>query len=296
MAYLRLGNIIGTLGRVPESILDVGYGNGSFLKVCTNIIPECYGHDISSYPVPEGCREIHNIVEGEYDVITFFDSLEHFEDIEFVKELKCKAVCISVPHCHYPDDDEWFKNWKHRRPHQHLWHFNIKSLESFMDRMGYMLLSSSNLEDTIRKNHNQKQTTSIFKKKKKVFVNGTFDLLHKGHLELLNYAKSLGDYLCVGIDTDDRVREKKGSTRPIRSQGERKLFLENLKAVDEVRFFSKDIELEDLIKSISPDTMVVGSDWEDKKVIGSQHAKEIIFFERIDGYSTTAIIKNISDR
>lgn len=138
--------------------------------------------------------------------------------------------------------------------------------------------------------------TSIFKKKKKVFVNGTFDLLHKGHLELLNYAKSLGDYLCVGIDTDDRVREKKGSTRPIRSQGERKLFLENLKAVDEVRFFSKDIELEDLIKSISPDIMVVGSDWEDKKVIGSQHAKEIIFFERIDGYSTTAIIKNISDR
>ena len=62
----------------------------------------------------------------------------------------------------------------------------------------------------------------------KVFVNGTFDLLHRGHLELLNYAKSMGDYLMVGIDTDDRVREKKGPTRPIHNQEERKFFLENL--------------------------------------------------------------------
>ena len=77
----------------------------------------------------------------------------------------------------------------------------------------------------------------------KVFVNGTFDILHRGHLELLNYAKSLGDYLCVGIDTDERVKEKKGPTRPIHNQDERKFFLENLKAVDEVKLFSSDEEL-----------------------------------------------------
>ena len=68
---------------------------------------------------------------------------------------------------------------------------------------------------------------------KTIFVNGTFDLLHRGHLELLNYAKSLGDYLCVGIDTDVRVKEKKGEKRPIHNQNERKFFLENLKAVDD---------------------------------------------------------------
>ena len=72
---------------------------------------------------------------------------------------------------------------------------------------------------------------------RKVFVNGTFDLLHRGHLELLNFAKSLGDRVYVGIDTDRRVSEKKGPSRPIYNQEERKFFLENLKAVDKVHFF-----------------------------------------------------------
>lgn len=130
----------------------------------------------------------------------------------------------------------------------------------------------------------------------KVFVNGTFDLLHKGHLELLNYAKSLGDYLCVGIDTDKRVREKKGSKRPVYNQEERKFFLENLKSVDEVRFFSDDNELKELIKSFTPDIMIVGSDWKNKSVIGSYYASELIFFDRIDEYSTTKTIQGIIDR
>ena len=130
----------------------------------------------------------------------------------------------------------------------------------------------------------------------KIFVNGTFDLLHRGHLELLNYAKGLGDYLCVGIDTDERVKEKKGPKRPIHNQEERKFFLENLKSVDEVRFFSNDDELKKLIKSFNPDIMIVGSDWKNKSVIGSYHASKLIFFDRIDDYSTTKTIQSIIDR
>ena len=130
----------------------------------------------------------------------------------------------------------------------------------------------------------------------KVFVNGTFDLLHRGHLELLNYAKSLGDYLCVGIDTDDRVKEKKGKERPIYNQNERKFFLENLKAVDEVRLFSDDLELENLVKSVKPDIMIVGSDWKGKSVIGSYYAAELKFFDRIDDYATTKTIESIINR
>ncbi len=131
---------------------------------------------------------------------------------------------------------------------------------------------------------------------KKVFVNGCFDLLTSAHLELLNYAKSQGDVLYVGIDSDTRVKQLKGPTRPIHSQEDRKFLLENLKAVDQVFIFHTEDELTGLVKSIEPDIMIVGSDWKDKSVIGSQHAAELKFFDRIDGYSTTQIIQSIIDR
>ena len=131
---------------------------------------------------------------------------------------------------------------------------------------------------------------------KKIFVNGTFDVLHIAHIQLLNFAKSQGDYLHVAIDTDGRVKEKKGETRPIYPQEERKFFLMNLKAVDNVSFFSTDEELENTIKEYAPDIMIVGSDWKGKPVIGSQFAKELKFYDRIENYSTTATIQSIIDR
>ena len=131
---------------------------------------------------------------------------------------------------------------------------------------------------------------------KKIFVNGTFDVLHPAHIMLLNYAKEMGDFLQVAIDTDARVKEKKGNGRPIFSQEERKFFLINLKAVDAVSFFSTDAELENTIKEYAPDIMIVGSDWKGKPVIGSQFAKELKFYDRIKNYSTTATLQNIIDR
>lgn len=131
---------------------------------------------------------------------------------------------------------------------------------------------------------------------KKVFVNGTFDILHTAHILLLNYAKSLGDSLIVAIDSDERIKEKKGASRPINNIHERTFMLANLKSVDQVCWFDSDKELEGLVKHFSPDIMVVGSDWENKKVIGSEYAKEVKFFERIHGYSTTDTIQSIANR
>ena len=86
---------------------------------------------------------------------------------------------------------------------------------------------------------------------KSIFVNGTFDVLHPGHIALLNFAKSLGSRLFVAIDSDERVKDFKGPTRPINSVNERKLLLQNLKAVDEVEVFDSDEELIMWIKQIS---------------------------------------------
>ena len=129
---------------------------------------------------------------------------------------------------------------------------------------------------------------------KKIFVNGTFDILHEGHLQLLNYAKSLGESLAVAIDSDERVKSLKGEDRPINTQKERANMLINLKAVDDVYIFDTDEELAHLV-SIH-DTMVKGGDYRDKPVIGSDVCKELIFFDIIDGYSTTKKIQDITTR
>lgn len=126
-----------------------------------------------------------------------------------------------------------------------------------------------------------------------VFVNGTFDILHLGHLSLLNFARAQGDKLVVAIDDDVRVREKKGYWRPVNNVYERKEMLLNLKPVDEVRVFSSDQELRGLVQYYNPWVMVVGDDYRGKEVIGSEFANSLMFFEKINGYSTTGKIKHI---
>jgi D-beta-D-heptose 7-phosphate kinase/D-beta-D-heptose 1-phosphate adenosyltransferase len=129
---------------------------------------------------------------------------------------------------------------------------------------------------------------------KKIFVNGTFDLLHEGHIALINYAKTLGDELAIAIDSDERVKRLKGEDRPINTQQERSTLLINLKSVNDVYIFDTDEELEYLV-SIH-DVMVKGSDYKDKPIIGQDVCKELVFFDRIDGYSTTQKIQDITDR
>lgn len=128
---------------------------------------------------------------------------------------------------------------------------------------------------------------------KRIFVNGTFDVLHLGHLAMLNFAKSLGDHLTVAIDSDIRIKRLKGPTRPINSYTERKIMLENLKAVDEVKIFDTDEDLINIIKTC--DIMVKGSDYKTLPIIGNEYI-EVVLFERIDGYSSTKKIQDIIDR
>jgi hypothetical protein len=165
MSNLRLGYLIGALGYTPSSILDVGYGNGSFIKTCSKIINKCYGNDVSGYSLPENIEFVYDIYNNEFEVVCFFDVLEHFDNIYDIKNLKTKYIYISVPECHYISDS-WFQNWKHRRPNEHLYHFNRESLVLFMQEIGYSTVSLSNIEDLIRTPIDDKTNilTGIFKK------------------------------------------------------------------------------------------------------------------------------------
>jgi D-beta-D-heptose 7-phosphate kinase/D-beta-D-heptose 1-phosphate adenosyltransferase len=127
-------------------------------------------------------------------------------------------------------------------------------------------------------------------------VNGTFDILHRGHLELLNFARSKGDTLLVAIDTDRRVKELKGDARPINNQEDRKFHLENLKAVDGVMLFDSKEELIEIMKGWGPDIYVKGSDWKSNSGTAHQYSKEVIYYDRVGKYSTTNIIQRIADR
>jgi len=129
-------------------------------------------------------------------------------------------------------------------------------------------------------------------KQKRIWTNGCFDILHRGHIELFRYAKSLGDKLIVGIDTDERVKLDKGEDRPINTLDDRIYVLNSIKYIDMVVPFKSTEELEMKIKYWSPAVMVIGSDWKGKKVVGEEHAGKVEFFDRIEGYSTTDIIGN----
>jgi D-beta-D-heptose 7-phosphate kinase/D-beta-D-heptose 1-phosphate adenosyltransferase len=131
----------------------------------------------------------------------------------------------------------------------------------------------------------------------KIWVNGTFDVLHIGHIRLLQYASTLGD-VRVGIDTDERVKRLKGENRPFNNLGERIEFLASLKYVKDIVTFSNDQELEAHIKTYKPDIMVKGSDWKGGNIIGARYIPKIEFFDLVENKSTSKILsyENSSNR
>jgi len=136
-------------------------------------------------------------------------------------------------------------------------------------------------------------------KKKVVFTNGVFDIIHSGHIDYLVKAKALGDILIVGLNSDSSVRRIKGEKRPIVSQTDRAFVLSNLKPVDYVVLFEEDTPLE-IIKALVPDVLVKGADWSLDKIIGSDvvlnkggEVKNISF---VNDQSTSGIIDLILSR
>ena len=132
------------------------------------------------------------------------------------------------------------------------------------------------------------------KNKKIVFTNGCFDILHIGHIKYLETAKSLGDILILGLNSDHSVRRLKGENRPINHQDDRAYILASLEVIDYVVIFDEDTPI-DLITLIKPDILTKGSDYEGKEVVGQDIAKELKLINFVNGKSTTNTIERIKD-
>lgn len=133
-------------------------------------------------------------------------------------------------------------------------------------------------------------------KKRVVFTNGCFDILHAGHVAYLRKARKLGDALVVALNSDSSVRAIKGKARPINKEADRALVLSALYFVDYVTIFA-DPTPERLIKALKPDILVKGADWKAKHIVGADFVKsyggKVVRIPFVKGYSTTSVLKEI---
>jgi len=133
-------------------------------------------------------------------------------------------------------------------------------------------------------------------KKKVVFTNGCFDILHAGHITYLNRARKLGDALVIGLNSDSSVRAIKGKHRPVNRQADRALVLSALSFVDYVVIFS-DPTPEKLIRALRPDILVKGADWKVSQIAGADFVKSyggrVVRVPFVRGYSTTSVLEKI---
>ena len=123
-----------------------------------------------------------------------------------------------------------------------------------------------------------------------VWLNGCFDVLHLGHIKLFQRARQMGMKVIVGIDTDERITSAKGEGRPVNNLKDRMEFLRSIKYIDEVWEFSTDKDLNKLIKHFTPRYMLIGEEYKDKEIIGSEWFKEIIYVPHYQELSSSNII------
>lgn len=159
-------------GRI-YSILDVGYGAGQFMRYARKYVDNVYGSDVTGVEV-EGCMtlkqtNVNDPIGPGVDVVTFWDVLEHIQDLAFLSDLKCETIVISLPYCHlFEEEQEWFDNqYPHRKPDEHLRHFHPGSLARTMRHYGWNALTMPDfMEDVVRKSKHGLQNilTMAFKR------------------------------------------------------------------------------------------------------------------------------------
>lgn len=157
LGYQRLGWVLGMLDRIPDSVLEIGYGTGTFIEAAQITgVPSCVGCDIANYPLPEGVAfmDWDQSLKRKWDLVTMFDVLEHIPDLSFLARLDTKHLALAVPYCRWRElgdhGDDWLHNWRMLLPNEHLHHFDRASLVALLAHYGFRCLTLNNFEDGIR--------------------------------------------------------------------------------------------------------------------------------------------------
>lgn len=150
LQMLRMGFVQGAHGRRICELQDIGYGNGAFLNHAKQFVSIAYGKDVTDVPVPDGCHR-----SDEYEqvsVMTFHDCLEHFHCLNFVRDLECETLVVSLPNCPFAKLGRgWFeKEYPHRKPSEHIYHFSSASLDETMRLLNWKTVATSYHETIIR--------------------------------------------------------------------------------------------------------------------------------------------------
>lgn len=157
LGYQRLGWVLGLLDRIPRSVLEIGYGTGTFIEAAHIAgVADCAGYDIAKYPLPDGVRFIEwdDALESQWDLVAMFDVLEHIPDLSFLGRLKAQNLAVAVPYCRHRELGEggeaWFRTWRMRLPDEHLHHFDRESLVALLAHHGFDCVTLNTFEDGIR--------------------------------------------------------------------------------------------------------------------------------------------------
>jgi len=154
LGYQRMGWLLGYLKRIPDSVLEIGYGIGSFIEAAKiNGVPNCAGCDIKQFPLPDGVRFLdwESALAEQWDLVAMYDVLEHIPDLGFLSKIKCNYMAIAVPLSRWKElGDDWFRDWRMRLPNEHLHHFDKESLVKLMKHHGFECVDVNYFEDGMR--------------------------------------------------------------------------------------------------------------------------------------------------
>jgi hypothetical protein len=157
LGYQRMGWVLGLMGRIPDSVLEIGYGTGTFVEAAEiTRVGDCAGYDIARYPLPHGVRfiEWEEALARPWHLVAMFDVLEHIPDLSFLARLQARHVVIAVPYCRWRElgaaGDDWFRNWRMLLPNEHLHHFDRDSLSALMAHHGWNCVTLNTFEDGLR--------------------------------------------------------------------------------------------------------------------------------------------------